>query len=570
VPYARQGFNAVIGNPPWDKPRFERKEVIGSLHLPVLEAMRMEDWVSLAEQHLAENPSHEELVVKLIEGSQALGRFLESQFPHTNGLIEGVLSPGEKDLYLYFMERACDSVTRDGLFGLVVGAGMQKNPAASGVRHLAAVIRAVRHFHQFVNLKRIFQDLPQVVEFCTVVVNGNGPSKNACLSLGQKDEEILFDHCPPTVALTCQPPHFFIESVCDTAHPHGTLKMREFLEKELGGLTSELHKSADDASFVPLADVLPDESDARPWPVTSQLILKGYAPLRGSRSIRLLEPYPEGLGGKRSAKVDLVVNLSHERPVRFLRRSRYFRLAIRRHVGSVHTNERSVIPCILTPGFLANDQLLLEGKPWSRPNIAALVSAGLLASFVAEQTIRHLVGTCMSLSILGEMPVPEPNHAQRMLLAHGVLRLTACDCGYEPLWREQLDDWWREEGKPPMTWPVLAVDDERWAVRAAIDAVVADAYDLNRDQYAHILSTFSHSSYKKAPELCLAHFDELKQLGLEKFTRKHDPYWDIPLNEDLPQPVIDLPTLGEAKEDDDGEFRLNTSTNRRKSRRSRS
>ena len=107
-----------------------------------------------------------------------------------------------------------------------------------------------------------------------------------------------------------------------------------------------------------------------------------------------------------------------------------------------------------------------------------------------------------------------------------------------------------------MTWPVLAEDDERWAVRAAIDAVVADAYGLTRDQYAHVLSTFSHTSYKKAPELCLARFDELKKLGLEKFTRKYDPYWDIPLNENLPQPVIDLPIPGEAKEEDDGEYRL--------------
>ena len=54
-----------------------------------------------------------------------------------------------------------------------------------------------------------------------------------------------------------------------------------------------------------------------------------------------------------------------------------------------------------------------------------------------------------------------------------------------------------------------------------------------------------------APELCLAMFDELKAIGLDAFTKKHDPYWDIPLNENLPKPVIDLPvpkTTG-----DDGE-----------------
>jgi hypothetical protein len=41
--------------------------------------------------------------------------------------------------------------------------------------------------------------------------------------------------------------------------------------------------------------------------------------------------------------------------------------------------------------------------------------------------------------------------------------------------------------------------------------------------------------------VCLAAYDELHAIGLEAFCRKHDPYWDIPLNEKLPEPVIDLP-----------------------------
>ena len=78
---------------------------------------------------------------------------------------------------------------------------------------------------------------------------------------------------------------------------------------------------------------------------------------------------------------------------------------------------------------------------------------------------------------------------------------------------------------------------------AAIDAVVAQAYGLDREQYAHVLSTFSHKSYPKAPALCLARFDELTEIGLEAFTKKWDPYWDVPLNESLPEPVIELPVV---------------------------
>lgn len=75
------------------------------------------------------------------------------------------------------------------------------------------------------------------------------------------------------------------------------------------------------------------------------------------------------------------------------------------------------------------------------------------------------------------------------------------------------DTW--HESTPPFTWPVLAGDDARWAVHAAMNTVVAQAYGLNREQYIHVLSTFSHKSYPKAPALCLARFDELTEIGLE-------------------------------------------------------
>ena len=51
---------------------------------------------------------------------------------------------------------------------------------------------------------------------------------------------------------------------------------------------------------------------------------------------------------------------------------------------------------------------------------------------------------------------------------------------------------------------------------------------------------------RRPPEPCLARFDELKSIGLDAFTKKHDPYWDIPLNENLPQPVIELALPGDS------------------------
>lgn len=167
---------------------------------------------------------------------------------------------------------------------------------------------------------------------------------------------------------------------------------------------------------------------------------------------------------------------------------------------------------------------------------------GVLAltnSYPFDWLLRQFVAATVQAGFLNQTPTPNLLR-EWPLLAHSALRLTCNHAGYAPLWREQLGEAWREAGAA-FTWPVLSGDDDRRAVRAAIDAVVAHAYGLTRDQYAHVLSTFSHTSYKAAPRQCLAAFDELQLLGLEAFTRKHDPYWDIPLNENLPQPVIELP-----------------------------
>jgi hypothetical protein len=168
--------------------------------------------------------------------------------------------------------------------------------------------------------------------------------------------------------------------------------------------------------------------------------------------------------------------------------------------------------------------------------------------FAFDFTLRTKVQASVSLFILNGCSFPRLDPTRRHFLAHSALRLTCNHAGYAALWTEQLGDVWRESSRP-LTWPVLAGDDARWAVRATVDAVVAQAYGLDREQYAHVLGSFSHRSYPKAPELCLAAFDELTSIGLEAFCRRHDPYWDIPLNENLPEPVIDLPILSDGGRD---------------------
>ena len=66
---------------------------------------------------------------------------------------------------------------------------------------------------------------------------------------------------------------------------------------------------------------------------------------------------------------------------------------------------------------------------------------------------------------------------------------------------------------PRCSWPVIAAEADRWRLRAAMDAVIAHAYGLDRAQYERVLASFSHKSFRAAPALCLAAFDELAAHG---------------------------------------------------------
>jgi hypothetical protein len=233
--------------------------------------------------------------------------------------------------------------------------------------------------------------------------------------------------------------------------------------------------------------------------------------------------------------------------------ARFFRVAFRDISNS--TNERTGIFCLLPPGVLCGNTAPVEREPDSRPNASALPLESIANSHAFDWTLRQKAAAHVNLFILNGCPVPKVGDVQERFLAHAALRLSCNHEGYAPLWQEQLAGEWREERKKH-TWPILEDQDTRWAVRAAIDAVVAVAYGLNREQYAHVLASFSHKSYPRAPELCLQAFDDLAKRGLAAFCKKHDPYWDIPLVTTLPKPVLDLPA-GEAKSD--GVFKLTLS-----------
>ncbi|MBI4602221.1 MAG: hypothetical protein HY721_09695 [Planctomycetes bacterium] len=288
----------------------------------------------------------------------------------------------------------------------------------------------------------------------------------------------------------------------------------------------------DSHRFTPVADVLPGGEDPREPEVARRLLEEGYLTLHEGKTFH---QFDDRWGDRPRYLVHLTALA--DKPA-WREAARYYRLAFRNIARS--TDERTAIFSLHPPGVAAGEKGPSERLPARRPVSRALMLEAVGNTFGFDYCLRARVAATVNLFILNACPVPPLSPAAEAFLAHAALRLTANHSGYAPLWRSELSGHWREPS-PPGTWPVIPGDGARWQLRAAIDTAVAQAYGLDRAQYAHVLASFSHKSCPQAPDLCLAAFDELEALRLEAFARKHDPYWDVPLNEELPKPVIDLP-----------------------------
>jgi len=468
--------------------------------------------------------------------------------------IDGEKTIGKQDAFRAFMERNSQLLGRDGWTGVVVPSAFHANEGATGIRRLYLEKMGLRHCNSFENRRKLF-DIHRSYKFATVVAQAGEATDAASCAFYLHEDEWLFGDQNGR-----EPLLYTLDFIRRTGGEYlSLLELRSRRDLEIAEvcftndepfdqvcerlgirLGRELNMTDDAWRFSLASIVLTNGEDSRDPLVSMKLLFGKYLPLHEGKTFH---QFDDRWGERPRYLINL--DVLADKPS-WTEAARFYRLAFRDIARS--TDERTSIFSVIAPPSMFGNTAPCERDPFRRPNCRILYLAAIVNSYSFDWTLRQKSAAHVNLFILGGCPLPSSDSSSGLnrFLAHSALRLTCNHAGYAPLWREQLSDAWREP-KPPFTWPVLATDDERWEVLAVVDAVVADAYGLDRDQYAHVLSTFSHTSYPKAPELCLAKFDELKKIGLEAFTKAHDPYWDIPHNESLPRPVIELPGVGGAE-----------------------
>ncbi|WP_141323408.1 hypothetical protein [Myxococcus sp. AB025B] len=540
----RRGFDAVVGNPPWDAVQPKAKEFFAAFDLRILDApTRLER--SEIEARLTADAEVKAAYEKYLAVFFRLKSLISRAYTHVCKTAAGRPSGAVIDLWQVFAERMIGLLRRDGRAGVLLPSAFHANESATGIRELY-LTNTLKSCFSFENARKLFS-IHSSFKFATVVAEkSETPTREFECAFYLRDLDWLTNQEPPLryslafVKKTGSEYFSFLElrspkdaEVAESAFRRATLLGERF--ERLGiRCGEEMHMSKSAKRFTAATRVL-DAEDSRNPAIHARLVAQGYLPLHEGKTFHQYDDRWEEPPRYLVAREKVA-----DKPT-WLSRSRFYRLAFRDIARS--TDERTGIFCLLPPGFLFGNTAPVEREPQIRPNAKALASIGAVNSFSFDWVLRTKSAAHVNFFILSGCPVPVVAPVAERFLAHGALRLSCNHDGYLALWREQVGDAWREKGNVPLVFPAVGGPDDRWAIRVAIDAIVAHGYGLSRGQYEHVLASFPHTSYACAPEQCLAAYDELAALGLEAFCQKYDPYFDIPLNEDLPKPLLDFPEL---------------------------
>jgi hypothetical protein len=556
---ARRGFDVVLGNPPWEGLDTSNKEFFAAFDFSIMDLKTDAERKALIKELLAK-PWIEELRSAYDSGVLQYKRSSAALFQSVNQAAEKA-SAATPDMYQCFAERAYQLAMSGGSIGLVLPSAFHSNDGASGLRRLYLDKMRLSCCFSFENRRRLF-DIHRSFKFATVVAVRDGATDEFPCCFYLDDDRWLFSenrspeplsYSKTFISSTTGQRLNFLELRRQADMPpalacYGSAKERfGELRRRLEVLpTEELHSSKQKWRLVLTSTVLPSPSlDPRDPVVHRSLMEDGILPWHEGKTIH---QYSDRWAERPLYCVPLS-NLADKQSR--LKASRFYRLGFRKVARS--TDERSAIFTIVPPGCMASDSLLIESSPEARPYWAPLLLMAAANSFPFDWLLRLAVSANVTFNFLDPQPVPDLDPL-RSFLVHCGLRLVCNHEGYEALWHDQLGDVWREEIAGP-AFPVLPDERQRWDLRAAMDAQLARAYGLDRGLYQYILSGFDHSGQPYVPQMCLTKFDEFELIGPEKFKRQYDPYWDIPLNESLPKPVITLPGINDLQEAD-GSFSL--------------
>ena len=512
------GFDAIIGNPPWDRIKLQEVEWFATrdpelARAPTAAARREE-----IERLRTEGDPIASAFDEAKERADSLGRLIRKSGEYP------LLGGGDINLYSLFVERTMNLVKPGGLVGLLTPSGIYADKTAAAFFKSLSTNGRISGLYDFENKKIFFKDIHASFKFCAFIFGGEDRrfDQTECAFFLHDVETIDDpDRCFPLT------PDDFVRVNPNT----GTAPVfRTRLDAEITRRIYERHPVLVDRS---------GDEERRAWPVkyvtmfhmtndsnlfrtSAQLEEDGFYPVQGNRWKRGEDEYVPLYEGKMVQAYDhraasVVVNPANLNRPALPRKTtseehkdpdwlpdpqfwvgtdqiRWFE-GLERAVAfkdvTAPTNVRTMIASIVPFSAYGNTLPLLipdvgESGPFRQH---AWLLASCLNSFAFDFVARQKVqGQHLNWFVVEQLPViaPDGYHLQfgsvaaRDLVRKHVLKLTYTSVDMKPFAHDLGYD------GPPFVWD----EEERRHLKARIDALYFLLYGLSRDEAGYVLDTF--------------------------------------------------------------------------------
>ncbi|MDE0142907.1 MAG: hypothetical protein OXN19_15660 [Caldilineaceae bacterium] len=509
------GFDAVIGNPPWDRIEQQEVEFFVLRDEEIAYATTGARRKALIRQRTREGDEIA-LAYQQVRNTAAAMR----EFCRTSGQYP-LLSGGRINLYSLFVERAMRLIKPDGIVGLLTPSGIYADKTAARFFKSISTSGRVGGLFDFENRKIFFPDVHASFKFCALIFSGEERRFD-------ETECAFFLH--DTAAIQ-DPERCFPLAAADFARVNpntGTAPVfRTRRDADITRRIYERHPVLVDRSGEELGRAWPVRymqglfnmtSDSHLFRTSAQLEANGFYPVQGNRWKKGDELYLPLYQGRmiwhfdhraNSVRVnpesthnpylsEPVSEEQHADPA-FLPQTQFWvpaedvESALSQSEGwtlgfrdiARPTDVRTMIAAVVPwAGYGNTIPLLALSDSFSCACLVATLSSFCL-DFVARQKAQ---GTHMNWYIVEQLPVIAPadydrafdHTTARDLVRHHVLRLTYTAHDMAPFARDL------GYHGPPFIWN----EEERRHLRARLDALYFHLYGLSRTDAAYILDTF--------------------------------------------------------------------------------
>ncbi len=160
------GFDAVIGNPPWDRIKLQEVEWFATRDPELARAPTAAARKREIERLRAEDDPMASAFDEAKERADSLGRLIRASGEYP------MLGAGDINLYSLFVERAMNLVKPDGLVGLLTPSGIYADKTAASFFKSLSTNGRISGLYDFENKKIFFKDIHASFKFCAFIFGG--------------------------------------------------------------------------------------------------------------------------------------------------------------------------------------------------------------------------------------------------------------------------------------------------------------------------------------------------------------------------------------------------------------